>query len=92
MGVAPAEELQVIGSEDKMLNKCGYTSNTTVCIQKLGIVSKKKEHFGKDTAPEVMDEVCGLEQKNMINWAADVFQSCYSKKTIFKGYVLIIRL
>ena len=62
--MVPAEELQVIGfPEDKMLNKCGCTSKITIFFQKIGIASKKKEHFDRDTVPAVMeiDEVCGLE-------------------------------
>ena len=59
-----------------------YTKKITDCLQELGIPSKKKEHFGRNTGPAIMDveEVCGLDQRNMGNWAADVFQKNYSKR------------
>ena len=67
---------------EKIMCKGTYTKKITDCLQELGIPSKKKEHFGRNTGPAIMDveEVCGLDQRNMGNWAADVFQKNYSKR------------
>ena len=53
----------------------------TKCLHELGIYTKKKQHYGRTVAPAIMDmeEVSGLDQRNIGNWAADVFQSRYSK-------------
>ena len=67
---------------EKIMHKGAYTKKITMCLKALGISSKKKEHIGRDTAPAIMDieEVCGLDQRNMGNWAVDVFQNSYSKR------------
>ena len=67
---------------EKIMNKGAYTKKITNCLKSLGITSNKKEHIGRDTAPAIMDieEVCGLDQRNMGNWASDVYQKCYSKR------------
>ena len=51
-------------------------------MKSLGIVSKKKEHLGRDTVPAIIDieGVCEMEQRNMGNWAADLFKKTYSKR------------
>ena len=66
----------------KIMNKGVYTKKVTNCLKALGIASRKKEHIRRDTAPAIMDleEVCGLDQRNMGNWSADVFQKSYSKR------------
>ena len=66
----------------KIMQKSTYTKKITACFEALGISSSKREHWGRNTAPAIMDldEVCGLEQRNMGNWAADVFQKSYCKK------------
>ena len=67
------------------MQKGTYSKKIAKCLKELGITSSKREHLGRDTAPAIMDveEVCGLEQRNMGNWAADVFQASYSKKIPF---------
>ena len=59
-----------------------YTRKINNALKSLGVESKKKEHFGRDTAPAIMDieGVCGLGQRNMSDWVADVFQKTYSKR------------
>ena len=67
---------------EKIMHKGAYTKKITMCLKALGISSRKKEHIGRDTAPAIMDmeEVCGLDQRNMGNWAVDVYQRSYSKR------------
>ena len=53
----------------KIMQKSTYTKKITACFEALGISSSKREHWGRNTAPAIMDldEVCGLEQRNMGN-------------------------
>ena len=59
-----------------------YSKKFTAALKELGIDISKITHFGRDVAPALMDmlEVISDQQKNIGNWANDVFFNIYNTK------------
>lgn len=59
-----------------------YSKKFTAALKELGIDISKITHFGRDVGPAIMDmlEVISDQQKNIGNWANDVFFNVYNTK------------
>ena len=59
-----------------------FTKKIKAACKHAGINSKSWLHFGRKTAPALMDmeEVSELDKRALGNWVTDVFGECYSWK------------